>query len=99
MSGVFHVAGSVRTNPLKFVEELAGEFNLPAPNATRTVDKPRELTESAVETSLRTDRIRDAVGVHMPTLADSLWELREQDQNGFRQQLRAEPLVPADKVA
>ncbi|HUG90865.1 MAG TPA: sugar nucleotide-binding protein [Planctomycetaceae bacterium] len=93
LSGVYHIAGAERTSPARFVGRLAQEFGLDAP----ACGPPASLLERPCafgcgETSLRTTKIRTALGVSLPTLADGLRRLREEHDNGDRECLPAAPV-------
>ena len=99
LDGVYHIAGGERANPCRFVAQLADEFDLQAPLRPRA----ESLTDRASgfgcgETSLHTKKIRLALCVAMPTLAEGLRRLREQSENGWRDKLSGAPLVH-DRVA
>jgi dTDP-4-dehydrorhamnose reductase len=88
LKGVYHIAGAERTNPARFVERLACEFALAPPACGRAeslTERPRGF--GCGETSLQTSRIRRALGISLPTLAEGLRRLSEQRDNGFRDRL------------
>jgi dTDP-4-dehydrorhamnose reductase len=79
LSGVFHVAGSERTNPAKFIERLADTFDLPTPRTAPAASlSERPIGFGCGETSLRTAKIRHSLGVSTPLLCDGLSRLRAQ---------------------
>lgn len=99
LSGVYHVAGAERVNPNQFVVRLADEFDLPGPlpvDGNAIVERPQGFGRG--ETSLHTRKIRGALSLAMPTLADGLSRLRGQTLNGFCEKLDAEQPV-LEKVA
>ena len=89
LEGVFHIAGTERINPNLFVRKLAEEFGLHAPepvNGNRLVERP--VGYGCGETSLHTTRIRNALGIPLPTATDGLIRLREQKLNEFSDSLK-----------
>ncbi|MGH7128084.1 MAG: sugar nucleotide-binding protein, partial [Planctomycetaceae bacterium] len=99
LTGTYHVAGAERSNPARFVAALATEFGLPVPEPriiARVSERPVGFGRG--ETSLHTTRIRRALGVALPMLADGLKRLHEQDRGGRRDRLNA-PAAVKEKVA
>lgn len=98
--GEFHIAGAERINPGRFVERLADEFQLPGPR-----NQPSEVLEELPtgfgrgECSLHTGKIRRALGVAMPTISEGLARLREQFEDGYRDQLSIPARPVHEKVA
>lgn len=100
LQGVFHIAGAERVNPARFVRELADVFELPAPES-KTIDALSEPSSGFArgETSLQTRKIRQALNVGIPTLADGISRLRQQQLDGYCDRFET-PLTPAhEKVA
>jgi dTDP-4-dehydrorhamnose reductase len=100
LNGVYHIAGSERTSPARFVERLAREFGLTPPPgglARSLVERPRGF--GCGETSLRTTSIRHRLGLSLPNVADGLRRLFEQRGNGFRDRLNGRPTVPQEQAA
>ncbi len=88
LSGLHHVAGAERVNPLQFATRLADHFELPwlaVRRAEETLDEP-VVGFGAGETSLQTKKIRKALCVAMPMLSEGLVRLRAQQENGYREQ-------------
>lgn len=88
LSGLHHVAGAERVNPLQFATRLADHFELPwlaVRRAEECLEEPI-VGFGASETSLQTKKIRKALCVAMPMLSEGLTRLREQQQNGYRDQ-------------
>jgi hypothetical protein len=82
------------------VERLAQEFQLPAPA------HPEEIVGGALpmgygrgECSLHSAKIRRALGVALPNIADSLARLREQCIDGYCDRLSAQSALKHQKVA
>ncbi len=85
LSGLYHVAGAERVNPLQFAQRLADHFELPwlaVRRAEESLDEP-VVGFGASETSLQTKKIRKALCVAMPMLSEGLARLRAQHDGGF----------------
>ncbi|MFV0444328.1 MAG: sugar nucleotide-binding protein [Planctomycetaceae bacterium] len=88
LSGVHHIAGAERISPLRFVQRLAEQYQLPWLSIRRSEAlQERAAGFGAGECSLQTKRIRKAICVAMPMLTEGLTRLVEQDQSGFRASL------------
>ncbi|MBX3436218.1 MAG: sugar nucleotide-binding protein [Planctomycetaceae bacterium] len=88
LSGLYHVAGAERVNPLQFAQRLADHFELPwlaVRRAEEALDAP-EVGFGAGETSLQTKKIRKALCVAMPMLSEGLARLRSQREQGYCEQ-------------
>lgn len=88
LTGLHHVAGAERVNPLQFAQRLADHFELPwlaVRRAEESLDEPA-LGYGAGETSLQTKKIRKALCVAMPMLSEGLERLRRQQLIGFTDQ-------------
>lgn len=88
LSGIHHIAGAERVNPLQFVQRLANLFELP----WLAMRRETSLTETPAgfgkgECSLQTKSVRKALCVAMPLLSEGLGRLHEQCENGFREKL------------
>jgi len=92
LTGVYHVAGAERINPLQFTQRLADRFDLPW-LAMRRESSLTELPQGFAEgeCSLQTKKIRKDLCVAMPLLSEGLQRLCEQAENGFRERLRSVP--------
>jgi dTDP-4-dehydrorhamnose reductase len=100
LEGVYHIAGSERVNSNQFVERLADEFGLPAPQPVEgntLMERPTGFGRG--EMSLHTSRIRKALGIAMPALTDGLQRLREQKHNGYCDRLVSEGQIVEGQVA
>jgi dTDP-4-dehydrorhamnose reductase len=100
LTGVYHIAGAERVNPNQFVERLADEFLLPGPlpvDGNCLTERPRGF--GCGESSLHTNKIRNAVKMAMPTVADGLRRLREQTLSGYCDRLATEGAPVQGKVA
>ena len=100
LEGEYHIAGAERINPGRFVERLADEFNLPTPlaqSADNLDDLPAGFGRG--ECSLHTAKIRRALGIAMPTIAEGFSRLREQRDNGYRDRLCSATQPVHEKVA
>lgn len=100
LSGVCHIAGAERINPLRFVQRLAEQYQLP----WLSLHRSEALLERAAgfgggECSLQTKRIRKAVCVAMPMISEGLARLLEQDQSGYRAKLCGESTRAATRAA
>jgi dTDP-4-dehydrorhamnose reductase len=91
LSGIVHIAGAERVSPLRFVQRLAEQYQLPWLSLCRS-DALQECAAGfgAGECSLQTKRIRKAVCVAMPMISEGLAKLVEQDQSGYRARLCGE---------
>ncbi len=100
LKGEYHIAGAERINPERFVERLADEFDLPAPSSP-SFDSLGELPSGfgRGESSLHTGKIRRALDIAMPTIAEGLQKLHEQQHNGSRDRLSAPAVAVHEKVA
>lgn len=101
LSGLYHVAGAERVNPLTFAQRLADHFELPW-LSVRRADEP--LAEpiagfGASETSLQTKKIRKALCVAMPMLSEGLSRLRAQRAAGYCEQFGPDSPVAARQSA
>ncbi len=100
LSGIYHIAGAERVNPVQFASRLAEQFHLPIPlTMTREslIDRPSGF--GCGETSLQTRKIRRALGVSMPLLGEGLQRLFQQHVEGFRGRLSGQPSLPTTRVA
>ncbi|MEX0702947.1 MAG: sugar nucleotide-binding protein [Planctomycetales bacterium] len=92
--GTFHVAGAERVSPARFARCLAEAFDLAGPCvATGRVVDDRPVGYGLGETSLQTRKIRKALCVAMPTLAEGLARLREERDGGRADALRGAALL------
>lgn len=95
LKGVYHIAGAERINPARFVERLAEEFDLPMPLRCRVEPlQSRPEGFGCGETSLHTKKVRMALFVAMPTIAEGLQRLHAQKVNGYVDRFGA-PTQPA----
>lgn len=90
LEGVYHIGGSERVNFRHFAHRLAQEFQLPRPKFGSGGDMPAPHTFGQGETSLNSHRFRRSVGAAVPMLSESLRHLREQTENGEKEQLQTE---------
>ncbi|WP_437193068.1 sugar nucleotide-binding protein [Planctomicrobium sp. SH527] len=103
LSGVYHVAGAERINPLQFTQRLADRFALPwlaMRRESTLTELPQGFAEG--EYSLQTKKIRKDLCVAMPLISEGLQRLCEQIDNGFRAKLRSAPApisAPRRRVA
>jgi len=100
LSGVYHVAGAERVNPVQFASRLAQQFHLPIP-LTMAMESliGRPSGFGCGETSLQTRKIRRALGVSMPMLDEGLQRLFQQHVDGRRSRLSGGSSIPASRVA
>ena len=100
LEGEYHIAGAERINPGRFVERLAVQFNLPSP-LMQSSDNLGDLPEGfgRGECSLHTGKIRRALGIAMPTMAEGFSRFHEQLDNGYRDQLCSTAQPVHEKVA
>lgn len=89
LEGLYHVGGSERVNFVHFAHRLAQEFQLPRPQFVSTAQPELRHQFGQGETSLNSGRFRRAAGTALPMLGESLTHLREQSENGDRDQLQA----------
>ncbi len=100
LSGVYHIAGSERTNLPQFVHRLADVFELPAPRvAVPSILHERPTGFGQGECSLRTTKIRQALGIPMPLLNDGLMRLRAQRATSYCELMPSRKNLSRDKVA
>jgi len=100
LSGIYHVAGAERVNPLKFAQRLADHFDLPWLSLRREellMDVASEF--AAGECSLQTKKLRKALCVAMPMISERLARLHEQSGNGFRERITQPATTRATRVA
>lgn len=90
LEGLYHVGGSERVNFVHFAHRVAQEFQLPRPQFVSTAQPELRHSFGQGETSLNSGRFRRAAGTALPMLGESLTHLREQSENGDRDQLHAE---------
>ncbi|GIX04475.1 MAG: hypothetical protein KatS3mg114_0344 [Planctomycetaceae bacterium] len=88
LSGVYHIAGAERVNPVRFAQQLAQVFGLEYHHA----GSQESLTKLAQgfgrgETSLQTRKIRRALGISLPLLHEGLLRLQQQLTNGHAARL------------
>lgn len=100
LTGTYHVAGAERINPVQFARKLSHVFALPF----ATVAGTETLTNRAEgfgrgEMSLQTRKIRRALGLGLPLLAEGLQRLHEQIEDGYRHRLHASDSTPRIRVA
>jgi dTDP-4-dehydrorhamnose reductase len=100
LSGVYHIAGAERANPVQFVRRLAHHFQLPDPAAPAgefLVDRPSGYGSG--ETSLQTRKIRRALHNSLPMLEEGVLRLFQQHADGYRSRLTGHSMVPNTRVA
>ena len=100
LSGIYHVAGAERVNPVQFASRLAQQFHLPIP-LTMAMESliSRPSGFGCGETSLQTRKIRRALGVSMPMLDEGLQRLFQQHAEGDRGRLSGRASLPTSRVA
>ena len=100
LSGIYHVAGAERVNPVQFASRLAEQFHLPIP-LTMTMESLIGCPSGfgCGETSLQTRKIRRALGLSMPMLGEGLQRLFQQQIDGHRGRLSKRAGVPTSRVA
>ena len=100
LSGIYHVAGAERVNPVQFASRLAQQFHLPIPlTMARESLIGRPSGFGCGETSLQTRKIRRALGVSMPMLDEGLQRLFQQHVEGHRDRLSGRASLPTSRVA
>jgi dTDP-4-dehydrorhamnose reductase len=100
LSGVYHIAGAERANPVQFARRLAHHFQLPIPSGPTgefLLDRP--VGFGCGETSLQTRKIRRALHISLPMLEDGVLRLFQQHVDGYRTRLTGHSVVPGSKVA
>lgn len=100
LSGVYHIAGAERSNPVQFARRLAHHFRLPCPTVIHNealVDRPEGF--GCGETSLQTRKIRRALHVSLPMLEDGVTRLFQQHADGYRSRLTGNSFMPGSRVA
>ena len=100
LHGIYHIAGAERVSPAGFVQNLAEQFDLPAPQPeTMHTLSQRPTGFGLGETSLQTKKIRNALNIRMPMLDDGLERLYEQQQNGYSERFNSATATLHEKVA
>ena len=95
LTGIYHVAGAERVNPMTFAQRLADQFDLPWLALRReTTLSERPAGFGSAESSLQTKKIRKALCVAMPMIAEGLDRLSRQQVDGHRDALH--PLAHAE---
>ena len=85
LTGIYHVAGAERVSPMTFAQRLADQFDLPWLALRReTTLSERPAGFGAGESSLQTKKIRKALCVAMPMIAEGLDRLSRQQVDGHR---------------
>lgn len=93
LQGIYHVAGSERTNPARFLEQLAEQFELPIPLRCRIEPlSARPEGFGRGETSLHTKKIRNTLDIPLPTVFEGLQRLRAQQVTGYAERIRSAPV-------
>lgn len=100
LSGLYHVAGAERVSPMSFAQRLADQFDLP----WLAIRKEGSISErptgfGAGESSLQTKKIRKALCVAMPMLAEGLDRLSRQQVDGHYDALQSIDSRELSKVA
>ena len=88
LTGIYHVAGAERVNPMTFAQRLADQFDLPwlaLRRETTLTERPAGF--GTAESSLQTKKIRKAICVAMPMIAEGLDRLSRQQVDGHRDAL------------
>ncbi len=85
LHGLYHLAGTERTSPHRFVWELAAALGVPL--TPSTLDDAGQIVSGHEETSLSSKQARRALGTTTPMLRDGLDRFVEQAQNGWRGRL------------
>lgn len=100
LSGLYHIAGAERANPVQFARRLAHHFQLPipaGPTGEALIDRPQGF--GCGETSLQTRKIRRALHISLPMLDEGVQRLFQQHADGYRSRLTGHSHVPGSKVA
>lgn len=100
LAGVYHIAGAERINPVQFARRIAQEFGLTFLHAGCT----ESLTDRVVgfgrgETSLQTRKVRRALSIGLPMLAEGVQRLYQQHVDGYRSRLRGNEALVKTRVA
>ena len=100
LTGIYHVAGAERVSPMTFAQRLADQFDLP----WLALRQESSLTErpagfGAGESSLQTKKIRKALCVAMPMLAEGLDRLSRQQVDGHRDCLHPQSHAELSRAA
>ncbi|OYW24301.1 MAG: hypothetical protein B7Z55_02650 [Planctomycetales bacterium 12-60-4] len=89
LSGIYHIAGAERANPVQFAQRLAHQFGLgfaPTPYRESLSDPAQGFGRG--ETSLQTRKIRRELSLGLPMLSEGIQRLFEQSINGHRARLQ-----------
>jgi dTDP-4-dehydrorhamnose reductase len=100
LTGLYHIAGSERTNPHQFACAVTRIFDLDPPASVWLAPTDSPPTGFARgETSLQTRSIRRALGIGLPMLAEGLERLRAQHDQGFDRRFSRGKRFAPSKVA
>jgi dTDP-4-dehydrorhamnose reductase len=100
LSGIYHIAGAERVNPVQFVKRLAHQFRLAIPIALARqslIDCPTGF--GCGETSLQTRKIRRALGIALPMLDEGLQRLFQQVASSHRSRVGGPSMITPSRVA
>ncbi len=100
LSGIYHVAGAERVSPMAFAQRLADQFDLPwlaMRQESMLADRP--VGFGASESSLQTKKIRKALCVAMPMIAEGLDRLSRQQVDGHRDRLLPQSQTELQRAA
>jgi dTDP-4-dehydrorhamnose reductase len=89
-SGVFNIVGDERLSKYEFAARLARSFQLPEALVRHgNIRNARLLAKRPLDMSLSNAKARQCLGASLGDAAEFLLELRQQDQNGRREELLA----------
>ncbi|MEX2140376.1 MAG: sugar nucleotide-binding protein [Pirellulales bacterium] len=92
LSGVVHIGGAERTNPIRFGQELAVAAGFdPQLVKARGVEPDDDNALLSQETSLGSRLVRRELDVSLPLLRESVARFADQATNGYRHQLQSIP--------
>lgn len=88
LRGLYHAVSSDSMSKYEFGQALAKRFGLDADLIEPSVS-PETGAPRALNLSLRNSRLTKTLGHRLPTIADGIHKLYEQDRSGYRAALRA----------
>jgi dTDP-4-dehydrorhamnose reductase len=94
LHGLYHLSGAERTNPYRFVQELASSLGFHAPEMGEAPPPRVSVAEPCQETSLDSMRARRMLEMATPMLREGLNRFAEQAHNGWRERWRVHDQSP-----
>jgi dTDP-4-dehydrorhamnose reductase len=90
LSGIYHVVGSERISKYEFARRVVKTFDLAASCVVPTSVVEAQLrAPRPLDSSLNTEKIREALGRRMPDVNTGLRRFRELGEDGYRNRLKS----------